>query len=198
MITAKMFGLLTYDRGSLSLTPLGMRIPDPQQTKQARVEAFLNVPLYKAVYDKFRGVSLPPTAGLEREMLAMGVAPKQKEKARQVFMRSAKQAGFFEFGTDRLVLPSGTGAQARDASNGDKPDQGKGDPKRDSGGGTGGGGDGLHPFIQGLLKTLPAPESGWSIEQRARWLQTAAGIFDLIFKGNDDGRQIIVRVATDG
>ena len=46
----------------------------------------------------------------------------------------------------------------------------------------------LHPFIQGLLDTIPdipnpmeKPE--WPVADRAKWLQTAANIFDLIYKG---------------
>lgn len=195
LITAKTFGLLTYDRGTVTLTPLGMRIADAQQERGARAEAFLAVQLYRALYERFKGVSLPPTAGLEREIEALGVAPKQKDKARQVFQRSAKQAGFFEFGSDRLVLPTGARAQ---------PDNGKGRESAQApsppaapptyGSGAGGGNE-LHPFIQGLLKTLPTPDTDWTIEQRIRWLQTAAGIFDLIYKGNDDGRQISVKSA---
>jgi hypothetical protein len=41
----------------------------------------------------------------------------------------------------------------------------------------------LHPFIQGLLKTLPEPGTNWSIEGRSKWLQAAANIFDLMYKG---------------
>jgi hypothetical protein len=66
------------------------------------------------------------------------------------------------------------------------------------GGGTGGaGGGGLppdpkendrarHPFIQGLLKTLPEPETNWAAEGRAKWLQAAANIFDLVYKGSGE------------
>jgi hypothetical protein len=43
------------------------------------------------------------------------------------------------------------------------------------------GGD-LHPFIQGLLKTLPSPETEWSLGEQAKWLKTAASIFGLIYK----------------
>jgi hypothetical protein len=55
-------------------------------------------------------------------------------------------------------------------------------------GGTGGSGDGekpRHPFIEGLLKTLPDPDSDeeWPLDKRVKWLQTAANIFDLIYKG---------------
>jgi hypothetical protein len=192
LIGAKIFGVLTYDRGAITLTPLGMRIVDAQHVKQSRVEAFLSVPLFKAIYEKFRGVSLPPTAGLEREIEMLGVAPKQKDKARQVLQRSAKQAGFFDYGPDRLVLPAGTSENGRSATAKDDPVAPPPAPRRSSSG-DGGGGDEHHPFIQGLLKTLPQPESDWTVEQRARWLQTAAGIFDLIYKGNEEGRAITVK-----
>ena len=42
---------------------------------------------------------------------------------------------------------------------------------------------GLHPFIQGLVKTLPTPDSDWSVADRVKWLQTAANVFGLIYKG---------------
>lgn len=196
MITAKLFGLLTYDRGTVALTPLGMRMADASQAKKAKAEAFLTVPLYRAVYDKFRGVSLPPPAGLEREMEALGVAPKQKDKARQVFQRSAKSAGFFEFGNDRLVMPSGVSAQLAPATHRDSAPPST--PAANFGSSDNGGGGGFHPFIQGLLKSLPKPETDWSIDQRMRWLQTAAGIFDLMYTGNTEGRRINVKEASEG
>jgi hypothetical protein len=34
-----------------------------------------------------------------------------------------------------------------------------------------------HPFIVGLLKTLPEPEGEWSIAGRVKWLQAASNIF---------------------
>ena len=40
-----------------------------------------------------------------------------------------------------------------------------------------------HPFIEGLLQTLPPPHTDWAATDRAKWLQTAANIFDLIYKG---------------
>jgi hypothetical protein len=55
------------------------------------------------------------------------------------------------------------------------------------GGGKGGGGGEKprHPFIEGLLRTLPDPdtEKQWPLEKRIKWLQTAANIFDLIYEG---------------
>jgi hypothetical protein len=187
LICAKAFGLVVYDRGKISLTSLGLRSVDALQQKAVKVEAFLNVPLYKAVYDKFRGNTLPPVAGLEREMVTMGVAKKQADKARQAFQRSAKYAGFFEFGADRLVAPSINGSAAQSDPQDHKTNEEK--LKQPSGGG-GGGDDGsaaAHPFIVGLLRKLPVPESDWSAKDRAKWLQTTANIFDLMYTGADDG-----------
>jgi hypothetical protein len=44
-----------------------------------------------------------------------------------------------------------------------------------------------HPFIEGLLQTLPEPHTDWPAQDRAKWLQTAANIFDLIYKGEGGG-----------
>ncbi|MGC2410504.1 MAG: hypothetical protein WA441_11055, partial [Methyloceanibacter sp.] len=51
-----------------------------------------------------------------------------------------------------------------------------------------------HPFIEGLLRTLPEPFSEWPATDRAKWLQTAANIFDLIYKG-EGGIEIKAAVA---
>lgn len=178
MICAKQFGLVTYDRGKISLTSLGLRAVDQQQQRAAKVESFLQVPLYKALYDKFRGATLPPNPGLEREIAALGVAPKQADKARQAFQRSAKYAGFFEFGADRLVPPANGGPAPSIPVPQSPPDA-----KRHGGGdgGSGGGGDDLHPFIRGLLQKLPVPETEWTVEGRAKWLTAAVNIFSLMY-----------------
>ena len=189
--TAKTFGLLNYSQGTVTLTRLGSQICDPDQEASAKVEAFLAVPLYKAVYDRFRGIVLPPAAGLEQEMVTLGVAAKQKDKARQAFQRSATSAGFFAFGTNRLVLPS-----IKNNRKAEEPEK----EREGSGAGSGGGGAGtpppsapptMHPFIKGLLDTLPPvvslpTKSEWSMQGRREWLQTAAGIFNLIYKASDN------------
>jgi hypothetical protein len=102
---AQTFGLLSIAPGTIELTDLGRRIVDPQTEAAARVDAFLSVPLYNRIYETFKTGMLPKDIGLENEMQRLGVPPKQADTARQVFARSAKQAGFFESGTDRLVKP---------------------------------------------------------------------------------------------
>jgi hypothetical protein len=186
--TAKTFGLVTVSQGSVTLTRLGSQICDPQQEKAARVEAFLAVPLYKAVYDQFRGSVLPPNNGLESAIGTLGVASKQRERARQVLQRSAQQAGFFQFGTDRLVLPAVKASNAAPASSvieepvdPDKKRKSKDEDDEED----------MHPFIKGLLKKLPKPDTEWTIENRAKWLQAAINIFDLMYTDSDDSRRSI-------
>jgi hypothetical protein len=100
---ARLFGVLSGEASRHTLTDLGLALVDQQRSREAKIKAFLSVPLYSAIFNKFNGTQLPPAAALEREMVALGVAPKQKERARQVFDRSADQAGFFAHGRDRLV-----------------------------------------------------------------------------------------------
>ncbi len=182
-LTAKMYGLLTYDRGTVTLTQLGTRICDPNQEKAARVDSFLTVPLYKAIYEQFKGATLPPTSGLEGAMVTLGVGLKVKGKARQVFQRSAKQAGFFEFGNSRLVMPSikaSTSTEVLDEQESEDEDQE--DQEEESGKKR------QHPLIDGLIKTLPEPQSEWTTEDRKKWLEMASTIFNVIYKDSDDSR----------
>ena len=57
-LTAKTFGLVTYDKVSLRVTLLGSRIVDPAQEASAKVEAFLHVPLYARLYKRYTGIKL--------------------------------------------------------------------------------------------------------------------------------------------
>jgi hypothetical protein len=50
----------------------------------------------------------------------------------------------------------------------------------------------LHPFIKGLLKKLPPPDSEWPNDKRAKWLQAAVNIFDLMYtESEDDSKRTI-------
>ncbi len=54
-------------------------------------------------------------------------------------------------------------------------------------------------LIKGLMGRLPRPNTAWSLEERSRWLQTAASIFDLIYEASDgDNGEITVALAKDG
>jgi hypothetical protein len=189
---ARLFGLVSHERGGrVSLTDLGRQIIDPLRSRQARVAAFLNVPLYQKVYEQFKGSLLPPTPGLERAIESMGVGTKVKERARQVMLRSAKQAGFFEHTPDRMVKPSlrldgddQPSIHGNSSPSAQSLDQGGGATTGSAqvgGSGGGGGGGRQHPLIQGLLMTLPEPGKEWTAQERVNWLTMAASIFKMIY-----------------
>lgn len=188
--TARIFGLVTFNGGKYELSNLGFSIVDSDDKRQkaARAEAFLNVPLYKRAYDEFRGKQLPPRPhGLEQAFVRFGVAVKQKTNARLAFDKSATQAGFYPNGPDRLIEPiigSSSRSDFRPNPNDDVGNQYEVEvapvPKTEPAGSD------LHPFIQGLLDTLPEPQTNWAVEGRAKWLMAAANIFDLIYKGSGE------------
>jgi hypothetical protein len=103
--TARIFGLTQASRGKISLTNRGRQIVDPQTRAAARVDAFLHVPLFARLYERYKASNLPPDRGLEQTILDLGVSAKQTAKARQAFQRSAEQAGFFRQQPGRLVKP---------------------------------------------------------------------------------------------
>jgi hypothetical protein len=196
LASARAFGLVTYQNSMYALTDLGFEIldKDEKRQRQARRDAFLNVALYKRTYDEFRGRLLPPRPhGLEQAFVKFGVSAKQKEAARQIFEKSAQQAGFFDTGTDKLVEPiiAGGSSPPPAAPTIDEPSNSNGrqvseviaEPKL----------RGRHPFIQGLLDTLPEPGTNWGVEGRAKWLMAAAHNFDLIYMGAGGEVQITAK-----
>lgn len=174
---AKAFGLIRIDRDKVSLTDLGMRISDESSEKQARAEAFLRVPLYRKTFDKYDGFPLPADSGLESLFVNFGVAEKQKSRARQVFQRSARQAGYFDQSKGRLVAPHEIpGPQRTVISEAEKgaevaPTAREAAPLNDK-----------HPLIEALFSTVPAEGAPWDFDSREKWLSTAKSIFDLIYR----------------
>jgi hypothetical protein len=199
--TAHTFGFTSLSQGIVTLSELGSKVINPDHEKTARVQAFLSVPLYRAIYEDFEGKLLPPSQGLESAMVNLGVVEKQAGRARQAFQKSAKEAGFFAYGNTKLVYPS---ISANDPPPKAKEEEERPpDPKVPLGGNDGGGGGEKkrHPFIEGLLETLPPaaigmPKTEWPLQERQEWLQTAAGIFNLIYKAGaeDAGRNVVTVV----
>jgi hypothetical protein len=187
--TARIFEVIEKDgRSGVRLTDLGEKIVHSETEKSAKAEAFLRVPLYMRIFDKYKGKLLPPPKALEREMQTFGVSSKQTDKARQAFERSARQAGFFEMGEDRLIRP-----KVEDLERGSAPQETE-DRRPETIGEQGSTGsprnlgkamDGAirHPFIEGLLRTLPDPDTDWPTRERIKWLKTAANMFELIYRG---------------
>jgi hypothetical protein len=179
---AKMFGLIDTGQGRATLTQLGRDTLDGSgQERAARVQAFLTPELFAKMYEQNKGHVLPPAAAIERQMEQFGISPKQKERARQTFTKSATYAGFIDPGTGRFVKPGNLGAP-RD----DQPEP----PVRevDRGGNNGGDPPAIDPIIAGLLKRLPKSGDVWPEAERKLWLDLLAGSFKLIYKDKAAGR----------
>lgn len=168
---ARMFGVVAGEAGRHRVTELGKAIIDPHQEREAKVRAFLSVPLYAALFEKFKSGMLPPAAALEREIEGLGVASKQKDRARQVFERSADQAGFFEHGRNRLVQPGVTAATGKPPA----------EEQKGKGSNGGGGGDDLDPLIGALLQKLPKAGEQFNQQERTTWLQMIAMAFQMAY-----------------
>jgi hypothetical protein len=166
---AKMFGFLETGGGKVRLSDLGIRLLDEATSRAAKVEAFLNVPLYQAMYDSYNGFALPPAAAIERQMASMGVPTKQAERARQAFASSAQAAGFIA-SNGRFSKPMLAPAEAKD----DVADQkgGGGSGGGGAGNGDGGGGGKIDQKASDLptqLLELLDPENMSDEEQKAVW-----------------------------
>lgn len=175
--TAKMFGLIeSPSSGNFTLSQLGRAAVDPSRAAKAKVEAFLSVPLYRLVYDNYKGGVVPPTAAFESDIKRWGVAAKQAARARQALERSADEAGFFSMGRGRLVMPAVANYKGADASPpaDDKPPK----PPADNGGLP----PEIDPIIKGLIVRLPPAGSVWASEERELWLNILKSSFQLVYK----------------
>lgn len=181
---ARIFDLIEKrGRSEARLTRGGVRVVTEDDVT-AKAQAFLKVPLYSAVYERFKNSHLPPKKSLEQELKKLGVPEKQVDKARQVLERSARQAGFLDDGDNKLVRPTeeqpqiGNKSQIARASMMDTENRFEayaaevGMParfRRDD------------PLIVGLVERLPALGTPWSDEARVAWLRLANSIFDVAY-----------------
>lgn len=186
LAAARLFGLIESDDSeNYRLTDLGRRVVDQAQARNAKAEAFIRVPLFKALYEKYKGGVTPPSAALEREIVALGVSEKQKARARQVFESSAEQTGFREQGPNRLVLPAVVVTSIPQVD-----PEGKG-----SWGGTGGGDElNLDPLLLALLHKIPPRTEEWPAEKRLRWFRTFAMNVSQVYDGDDNPVELQVEL----
>lgn len=170
---ARMFGLVEIVPGSgkIQISPLGHEVlsTDESRARAAKAKSFLNVELYKKLYDEFRGRQLPPRPlGLEQAIVGFGVAPKQKTNARYAFDRSAKQAGYFEHGQDQLVAPVAE-ANPTKLNPVPVPEFASMPLERD-----------LDGVITALIDKLPS-SGEWDANKRVAWLRMMAMAFDMAY-----------------
>lgn len=173
--------------GCVQLTQLGRDALESSGNERAsRVTAFLNVELFRVMYDQYKGNALPPPPAIERQMEQLGVSPKQKERSRQTFMKSAQYAGFIDSATGRFVKP---GIAQKDEGQGQQSKQENTDR---GGGGDGTDGLGLDPLLIALLKKVPSPDKGWPGPNRVRWFRTFAMNVSQIYDG--DGEPVEMKI----
>jgi len=166
---AKQFGLIETVQGRYKTTPRAETIlypATPEERQEALVEAFLNVPLYRRIYEIHKGIRLPESLGMQnllhREFLIS--AGERAVLAERVMMDSADQAGFFEATAGKRthltipiisLSPSVTSVDTEDAPR-----------SEDARSGGGGGGanlpPGVHPALVGLLTLLPSKPGAWA------------------------------------
>jgi len=175
--TARVFGLIESTQGRYQLSTLGFDILDPARERQAKVDAFLTVPLYRKAFDEFKGKQLPARPhGLERAFESFGVSSKQTDKARQAFDRSARIAGFFSSSAeDRLVQP------VLAPSSVDQRPSIADAPVAPAAQFSAGNSNALDGVITALIDKLPGPNQGFPAKDRTKWLTMMEMAFDMAY-----------------
>ncbi|HEX9565317.1 MAG TPA: hypothetical protein VF981_15155 [Gemmatimonadaceae bacterium] len=198
---AKMFGIIEdTDDGRLRVSARGRTILSPvtpSDGQRARVEAFLAVDLFRRVFDRFHGGTLPEQVGL-RNLLSgeYQVVPDRVAPTVRILLDSAQQAGLFDMAGNRtrMVMPVGVPAAAsseRDSTpaatpasppNGTTPKMGGG-----GGGGGGDGSDGIDPAIVGLLRRLPPGGTAMTEKRRKALIDAFTNVIEFLYPDVDDG-----------
>jgi hypothetical protein len=112
---ARMFGLIQGQGQQITLTEQAKHLlmpVFPEDAATAKVESFMLVPLFRAIYEQFKGSPLPPESGLKNLMRTKyGVPPSRVDTAFRALMESADQAGFFLTRGNRsqLIVPRNRG-----------------------------------------------------------------------------------------
>ncbi len=181
---ARIFDLIEKrGRSEARLTRGGVRVVTEDDVT-AKAQAFLKVPLYSAVYERFKNSHLPPKKSLEQELKKLGVPEKQVDKARQVLERSARQAGFLDDGDNKLVRPTEDQPQIGNKSHIARASMMDTENRFEAYAAQAGMPVSLRrddPLIVGLVERLPALGTPWSDEARVAWLRLASSIFDVAY-----------------
>jgi hypothetical protein len=139
----------------------------------------MNVPLFNRLYETYKIGTLPPSDGLEAKIRSLGVPAASARTARYMFQRSAKQAGFFSAGDDRLILP----AASPRGQQGPPPKGPEGPTLRENEAGTESDQEiGVkHEMIVSLFRDLPGRDEGWPSEDRQRWEVMLKATLDYLY-----------------
>jgi hypothetical protein len=198
--SAKQFGFIRAENGQIVVTDRAMQIISPvlpEDAINAKADAFLSVELFSKVYERYRGTTIPPKAGMRNLLLtAFSITQDRVDPAVRVLFDSAEQAGFFSNGDQtRLVRPATkpTGARSNGAEGSSNP---AATPERPAGSGSGGGDgpSGVHAAIVGLLRELPPVGSNWPKRGKQRFIKAFLATLDFVYpdedgEGSDDDQR---------
>jgi hypothetical protein len=176
---AKAFGLIRTVQGRYETSPRAEAIlyPVTNDSKQQELrDSFLGIPLYRQVYDRYRGVQLPEESGMRNLLQTQYRIPAggRAGLAYRVLMDSAETAGFFSANQGRRTHLIDPGSSARPAvpSN---TDNGSTSAPTTAGASIGPGsersGRGRYSkLIEGALELLP-DEAGWDETSMDEWFE---------------------------
>lgn len=188
---ARLFGFVETDRESIQITKEGHNVIESASAEHEMALAFLRVPLFRKLFQLYGNHLLPGAPAIEKKVIELGVPPKQGARARQVFQKSARLAGYLTE-SNRLVKPTAANMHSVQDSaiplEDTSPTDVGGDTVSESP---------YHPFIEGLLRELPDTKefSEWSVEGQAEWLRAAASIFRLLSKASGE---IEIKISSKG
>lgn len=195
LAAGSMFGLIEPASGKVRLTDRARALLSmhPDEEQQALSDAFLDVELFRRVYEQYQGRQLPPDIGLKNVLKDLGVVPNQIDRALSTLLRSATTAGFRDSGERYLVAPPLAARGTRHL-----PDEGTGTARAEpsnSGAQTQTGGDGppppptgIHPALMGLLQLLPPAQAPWK-QGKQEWLTAFTAAIDAIYPDLSNGSQ---------
>lgn len=197
---ASKFGLVASRGGMLTLTELGKQVLDPQTQEDGLVDSFLSVPVFYELYRKLENVSQPRLAAIEQQLSELGVIKKQVSRARQVFAKSARYAGFYKLHPDRLMQPGRRRADSTPTNEPSTETQSEEGQDRDDTNGRG-----AQPADQGGRQSLvdalfaARPKSGqqWGLTKWTEWLEALMPLLRMDYQDHPALRQIKVTISAE-
>jgi hypothetical protein len=188
---AKQFGLIRSENSNIVVTERAQQILSPVMpgdSENAKADAFLSVELFSEIFEKYRGGTIPPEAGLKNLLMqSYGFSQDRVGPAIRVLLDSAEQAGFFNASGDRsrLIKPSvQVSGGATTTPKTPLADQPLEKPRLVVGGNDGPAG--VHSAIIGLLRDLPAPGTVWPSKQKARFVKAFQATLDFIYPSDEN------------
>lgn len=184
---AKQFGLVRVEGDIVSTTDKAITILHPVMDLDATIgrrDAFLSVPIFQKVYEKFKGSSLPQESGLQNFFKSeFKISDERLKPAVRVMLASAEQAGFFAAaGNTRLIAPGGVQVAAGKLEPSKADSEGHADRSKVSPPATiSEGSSNVHPALIAMLRELPRSGTEWPPAKKDRFMAAFRSIVDVVY-----------------